>query len=70
MVRHALREGAEEQVPASAVSLVLAYVLRFRRVLEPGRQARAAPQLLASASSGYVLPLGLASSAWMNSRSC
>jgi DNA-binding SARP family transcriptional activator/DNA-binding CsgD family transcriptional regulator len=44
--------------PAAAVASVQAYVSQLRRVLEPGRAARAPAQVLVTQDPGYVLRAG------------
>ncbi len=44
-----------EAPPARAVGALQAYVHNLRRILEPGRPARARPSMLASKACGYVL---------------
>ena len=44
-----------EEPPAAAIASVQAYVSQLRRVLEPGRPARAPAQMLLTQDPGYVL---------------
>src|SRR5215467_9863168 len=47
-----------EEPPAAAIASVQAYVSQLRRVLEPGRPARAPAQVLVTQDPGYVLRVG------------
>ena len=47
-----------EEPPAAAIASVQAYVSQLRRVLEPGRQARAPAQVLITQDPGYMLCAG------------
>src|SRR6516165_9941166 len=47
-----------EEPPAAAIASVQAYVSQLRRVLEPGRQARAPAQVLITQDPGYMLRAG------------
>ena len=47
-----------EEPPAAALASVQAYVSHLRRVLEPGRAARAPAQVLVTQDPGYVLRAG------------
>src|SRR6516162_1080808 len=44
-----------EEPPAAAIASVQAYVSQLRRVLEPGRPARAPARVLVTQDPGYVL---------------
>src|SRR6516162_7483020 len=44
-----------EEPPAAAIASVQAYISQLRRVLEPGRPARAPARVLATQDPGYVL---------------
>src|SRR6516225_9333420 len=44
-----------QEPPAAAIASVQAYVSQLRRVLEPGRPARAPAQVLVTQDPGYVL---------------
>src|SRR5215831_745260 len=44
-----------EEPPAAAIASVQAYVSQLRRVLEPGRPARAPAQVLVTQDPGYLL---------------
>ena len=47
-----------EEPPAAAIASVQAYVSQLRRVLEPGRPARAPAQVLVTQDPGYGLRAG------------
>src|SRR6516225_3235288 len=47
-----------DEPPAAAIASVQAYVSQLRRVLEPGRPARAPAQMLVTQDPGYVLRIG------------
>jgi len=47
--------------PPSAVTSLQAYVANLRRALEPGRMPRAAPKVLRTSGSGYLLDASVAS---------
>src|SRR5215813_6005629 len=44
-----------EEPPAAAIASVQAYISQLRRVLEPGRQARAPARVLVTQDPGYML---------------
>ncbi|WP_369208872.1 BTAD domain-containing putative transcriptional regulator, partial [Streptomyces sp. PU-14G] len=46
-----------EEPPSGAVTVLRTYVSRLRKVLEPGRKAGQAPQLIVSAADGYLVRL-------------
>ena len=47
-----------DEPPAAAIASVQAYISQLRRVLEPGRPARAPAQILVTQDPGYVLRAG------------
>src|SRR6478736_5384872 len=47
----------EGEPPPKALAALQAYISHLRRVLEPGRQRRAAAQVIVSAAPGYCLRL-------------
>src|SRR3954451_1536846 len=47
-----------EEPPRTPLGTLQSYVSRLRRVVEPEREAGAAPQVLVSEAPGYVLRLG------------